>query len=120
MTPKPSDTQWGFTDPTALSPLPPVLASALDDGRSFKMGFSLSSPPPCFSGCPRDPPSVQSWERRETDLWEDVIHLGQSPRPLLAQKSSPEWPSSQAREPPPRGRGEPWVPACLVQLTFWG
>ena len=88
--PKLSDTRWGFADSMALSPLPlEVLASALGDWCSFKMGFGLSSPPLCFPGCARDPPSMWSWGRGEADLWEDVIHLGQSRRPLLAQKEQP-------------------------------
>lgn len=116
--PKLPDTRWGFADPMALSPLPLVLASALGDWCSFKVGFWLSSPPPCFPGCARDPPSMWSWGRGEADLWEDVIHLGQSRRPLLAQKSSPEQPSGQAQEPPLRGRREPWCQHVGVQITF--
>lgn len=39
--PKLPNTRWGFTDPTALSPLPLVLASALGDRCSFKVGILI-------------------------------------------------------------------------------
>lgn len=71
---------WDFTYPDGPEPFASRPGLTLGFWCSFQMGSSMSSKPCCFPGIARNQPSASSWGGRETNLWKDIIHLGQTPQ----------------------------------------
>lgn len=70
---------WDFTYPDGPEPFASRPGLTLGFWCSLQMGSSMSSKPRCFPGIARNQPSASSWGGRETTLWKDIIHLGQTP-----------------------------------------
>lgn len=71
---------WDFTYPDGPEPFASRPGLTLGFWCSLQMGSSVSSKPRCFPGIARNQPSASSWGGRETTLWKDIIHLGQTPQ----------------------------------------
>lgn len=97
---------WGFPYPDGPEPFASRPGLTLGFWCSFQMGSSMSSKPCCFPGIARNQLSASSWGGRETDLWKDIIHLGQTPQ------ASP-CPEEQLSE-------QPLVWVCTGTIVTWG